>query len=395
MVGWPGKDEHLGLMRRYDRPRLFEPLLAGADPLTNRHANTTIPEAHGAARAYEVTGEDRWRRIAEAYWKCAVTDRGWFCTGGQTSGEIWTPPFELAARLGEKTQEHCTVYNMIRLSDYLLRWTGDPAYADYIERSLYNGVLAQQNPNTGMVTYFLPLQAGARKAWGTPTHDFWCCHGTLVQAHTLYPSCAYYEDEDGISICQYIPSELTTKRAGVGVTVRQWLDREPRSLHRPERWAIALSVECEKPVEFELKLRVPAWVAGAAAITVNGIAWQGRTAPGFCPIKRIWSRDAVRIELPTALTACPLPDEPNTVAFLDGPIVLAGLCDEERTLHGNPGDPRTMLAPDNEREWDTWLPGYRAVGQERGLRFSPLHEVADERYTVYFPVRPSPPAHEE
>ncbi len=85
---------------------MFERLLAGEDPLTNYHANTTIPEAHGAARAYEVTGEERYRQIAEAYWRCAVTDRGTYCTGGQTCGEIWSPPFELAARLGPRTQEH-------------------------------------------------------------------------------------------------------------------------------------------------------------------------------------------------------------------------------------------------------------------------------------------------
>jgi DUF1680 family protein len=117
LYGLTGCEEHLELMQRYDRPRLFERLLAGEDPLTNRHANTTIPEAHGAARAYEVTGDDRWREIAEAYWRCAVTERGYFCTGGQTTGEIWTPPFEFSARLGDKNQEHCTVYNMMRLAD--------------------------------------------------------------------------------------------------------------------------------------------------------------------------------------------------------------------------------------------------------------------------------------
>jgi DUF1680 family protein len=180
-----GDEQHLELMRRYDRPRLFEPLLAGEDVLTNQHANTTIPEAHGAARAWEVTGERRWRDIVEAYWDCAVTRRGAYCTGGQTCGEIWTPPGELSARLGDKNQEHCTVYNMMRLADYLLRWTGDVRYADYWERNLYNGILAQQHPETGMIAYFLPLRAGSVKAWGTPTQDFWCCHGSLVQAHTM------------------------------------------------------------------------------------------------------------------------------------------------------------------------------------------------------------------
>ncbi len=102
LYGVTGKQEHLDLMLRYDRPRLFNRLLAGEDPLTNMHANTTIPEVHGAARAWEVTGEPRWREIVEAYWRSAVVERGYYCTGGQTDGEVWTPPGELSARLGEK-----------------------------------------------------------------------------------------------------------------------------------------------------------------------------------------------------------------------------------------------------------------------------------------------------
>ena len=197
LYGATGREEHLDLVHRYDRPRLFDRLLAGEDALTNRHANTTIPEAHGAARAWEVTGEQRWRDIAFAYWDQAVTKRGYYATGGQNCGEFWTAPNELSARLGDKTQEHCTVYNMMRLAEYLLRWTGDVQYADYWERNLVNGILAQQHPATGMISYFLPLNPGATKNqtnlprlektyWGSPTDDFWCCHGSLVQAHAAH-----------------------------------------------------------------------------------------------------------------------------------------------------------------------------------------------------------------
>ncbi|MCX7683358.1 MAG: glycoside hydrolase family 127 protein, partial [Anaerolineae bacterium] len=398
LYGITGKQEHLDLIYRYDRPRLFERLLAGEDPLTNRHANTTVPEAHGAARAYEVTGEERWRRIVEAYWRCAVTERGFFCTGGQTTGEVWTPPFEFAARLGDKNQEHCVVYNMMRLADYLLRWTGDVTYADYIERNLYNGILAQQHPETGMVAYFLPLQAGAKKIWGTPTEDFWCCHGTLVQAHTLHNAYVYYQDAEGLAVCQYIPTTLEWEWGGVPVTVRQDFDTEastsrPRepdgAVHRPQRWVVALAVRCVQPATFTLKLRLPWWLGGQAQVTVNGDPVPVSVGPStFVEVRRTWQEDTVRVVLPKALSACPLPDEPDTVAFMDGPVVLAGLCDEERVLYGDKERPETILAPDNEREWWFWRPGYRARNQERGLRFAPLYEIRDERYTVYFPVRP-------
>jgi DUF1680 family protein len=106
LYGLTQKPEHLELMQRYERHRLFDRLLRGEDALTDRHANTTIPEAQGMARAFEVTGEVHYRQAVEAYWDFAVTRRGMFCTGGQNAGEIWTPPFAWSARLGDKDQEH-------------------------------------------------------------------------------------------------------------------------------------------------------------------------------------------------------------------------------------------------------------------------------------------------
>jgi DUF1680 family protein len=389
LYGLTGQEEHLDLLRRYDRPRLFDRLLAGEDALTNMHANTTIPEAQGAARAWEVTGELRWRQIVDAYWDWAVTRRGYYATGGQTCGEIWAPPGELSARLGDKNQEHCVVYNMMRLAEYLLRWTGDVAYADYWERSLYNGILAQQHPRTGMIAYFLPLQAGGVKRWGTPIEDFWCCHGSLVQAHPQYAQNVYYADGDGLVLCQYIPTALTWEHAGVTVRVTQALDGKREDTRRPGSLALDVAVECAQPVEFQLTLRLPWWLAGEPVVTVNGERQAVPAAPSsYYGIRRVWSDDRVHVELPKRLTTCPLPDRPDTMAFLDGGVVLAGLCDEERILHGRTEAPEEMLTPDNEREWTFWRPSYRTVGQERNLRFVPLHEVTEERYTVYFPVRP-------
>ena len=383
-----GKQEHLELLQRYDRPRFFNRLLAGEDALTNMHANTTIPEIRGAARAWEVTGEKRWREIAEAYWRLAVTERGYYCTGGQTCGEIWTPPFELSARLGDKNQEHCTVYNMMRLADYLFHWSGDVAYADYCERNLYNGILAQQHPQTGMISYFLPLEAGAAKKWGTPTETFWCCHGTLVQAHTLHCRGVYFQDEEGLVVCQYVPTELGWKQAGVDIKVTQTIDTQVGQARRPNCLAFDLAIACDAPVEFTLKIRLPWWLSAEPTITING----ARQAAGFTPstywrVRRTWKEEKVHVELPKCLTSCPLPDKLDTVAIMDGPVVLAGLCAEERVLYGNKDHPEMMLTPDNEREWSNWLRGYRVVNQERGLRFVPLYEIIDERYTVYFPIR--------
>ena len=43
--------------------------------------------------------------------------------------------------------------------------------------------------------------------------------------------------------------------------------------------------------------------------------------------------------------------------------------------------------PDNEREWASWLTGYKTINQDVNVRFVPISEITDEEYTVYFPVR--------
>ena len=398
LYGATGEKEHYELIKRYDRRRLFDPLLAGIDALTNMHANTTIPEINGAARAWEVTGEERWRRVVEAYWRCAVTDRGYYCTGGQTNGEFWTSPNQLSTRLGDKNQEHCTVYHMMRLADFLLRWTGDASYADYWERNLYNGSLAQQHPETGMVTYFLPMRSGSTKKWGTTTDDFWCCHGTIIQAHSVFPNRIFYEEEANLVLSQYIPCQLEWDCHGTRVSLNLSENTHPEAYYRPSSRTYVLKIICHQPEEFTLKLRIPWWVSSEIEVTVNGEIHVVTGNPSsYTQLQRVWHNDTIQITLPQILTTCPLPDMPGTVAFMEGPVVLAGVLGDGNTQHGTEiltektlycgaGDPTTLLIPDNDREFTRWRIGYRTLGQMQNIRFVPLYEIRDECYAVYFPI---------
>lgn len=416
------KDVYRELMQYYYRSRIFDRLLDGEDVLTNMHANTTIPEILGCAHAYEVTGEQRWRDITEAYWSLAVTQRGSYATGGQTCGEIWTPKNELAARLGGKNQEYCTVYNMMRLADYLLRWSGDASYADYCELGLYNGIMAQSywqgspangeqwdHPDHGLLTYFLPLAPGRVKNWASETQDFFCCHGTLVQSNAQLDRGLYYQDDEGVYLCQYFDSEVRFRVQGKPVTLLQRRDRLTGSFHmgststgkqgvtnvtmevphNPDLQIICLGFETAEPVEMTLRLRIPAWAEGWT-IELNAMPIDPDCVEnGFAVIRRIWSKDdLVRLTLPQRIVAVPLPDEPETVAFRYGPVLLAGLCDQQRTLTLRPGQsPEALLKHSNEREWGSWKSTFNVTGQPSGLLLAPLYEIGYEPYTVYFPTQ--------
>ncbi len=397
-----GDEDFAELMRRYERPRYYEALLRGEDVLTNMHANTTIPEILGVCKAYEVTGEARYLAIAKAYWKLAVEDRGFYATGGQTSGEVWSPMRKQAARLGDKNQEHCTVYNMMRLADFLFRVEGDARYMDYWERNLYNGILAQgyyqpfypceqteETPETSeIVSYFLPMQPGAKKRWGSKTDDFWCCHGTLVQANaTMLGQSLCYAAPREVYACQFFPYDLTlpAKDVGLAKDVKLSLRDDISGEIRAEAMRFALTIEGQGQA-FAVKIRVPWWIAGAIRIEDEAgreIAYEMRG--GFARIDREWGSARLNVTLPKTITLHPLDDAPGYAAFLDGPVALAGLTDGEPALAYDPDHPRALFTPDDERQWGTWKLGWKTVGQKENLRFTPLYNIHNQRYTLYFP----------
>lgn len=389
------KDEkYLTLAKRYADAGLFRKLKEGKDSLTNCHANASIPFTHGAAKMYEITGDSDWLEVIKLFWKVAVTDRGMFSTTGMNAGEFWVPPHMQGHFLGSSDQEFCTVYNMVRTASYLLKYTGEAQYADYIERALYNGFLAQQNAQTGMPAYFLPLGAGSRKKWGTKTRDFWCCHGTMVQAQTLYPELVWFTGGDKITAAQYIPSEFTAEMNGANVTVSQttgmkyYNDQaffDEKDDGQMSRWLLKFSVKCDKPVRFTLSLRVPEWAKGVE-LEVNGKNTAAPVKDGWLDITSDWQNDSVQVFFPSELRAETLPDMPELMSVVDGPIVLAGITGSDCGITGA-DKLNEQFMPQREHTYGTfpWRQNsWRTRNQPQSVMFRPLYEVTDEEYTVYF-----------
>lgn len=414
-----GDEKYKTLMERYYRRRLFDPLLEGKDALTNMHANTTIPEILGCAKAYEVTGEEKWLRIVEAYWKCAVTDRGCFATGGQTQGEIWTPMKKLKARLGDKNQEHCTVYNMIRLAEFLFRQTKDPAYLHYMEYNLKNGIMAQTywrgdcidgNPGFGLLTYFLPMKAGSKKDWAGEMDSFFCCHGTMVQANAAWNRFTYYQDNTDVYVTMYQNADVTMNLGGNEVTLRQRQDYMNGSLqnssennakqtindtasayaNKPDFKKYEIIVEPGQDMEFAIKVRIPDWIMAEATVSVNNeIVAVTKESDSFVTLDRKWTRgDKITLMFPIGLRFIPLPDDETMGAFRYGSEVLAGITAQERILYLEEDEtPVEELSADTERQWGDFRTFYKTENQDPGISFKKLNEVGYEPYQIYFKVK--------
>lgn len=392
------------LARRFDHERVFAPLAAGRDELQGLHVNTTIPKVIGAARGYEVTGDRRLQNVAGYFWH-TVTQRRCFCTGGTSSGESWnTPPGELAKELSGYTQECCVTYNMQKLTRHLFQWTGDARAADYYERAYYNGILGVQHPSDGDKLYYVPLQSGFWKLFGTPLHDFWCCTGSMAESFAKLGDSIYFRDERGVFVNLFVPSTVTWEERDLRLT------QETRF---PDADTIRLTAHLKRPTAMPLRVRVPSWAQGGSA-TLNGRALEGFASPGsYFVVDRRWrDGDVLEIRLPMRLHYASIPDDSSLRAVMYGPIVLAGRLGAagltKENLRAGPTKPRTIPeytsdpvdvpaivgASDDPASWLRPVAGrpleFRTTGQTtaqtRDLTLVPLHRVFDERYAVYWKV---------
>ncbi len=388
-----GHDGYKDLAHRFDHERFFAPLGQGRDELKGLHANTNIPKVVGAARRYELTGELRYRRIAEYFWRQVTTQRA-YCTGGTSNGEGWNAePGVLSTELSGYTQEDCTTYNMLKLTRHIFGWTADPACADFYERALFNGIIGSQHPRDGEKLYYVNLAAGLWKLFGTPGQDYWCCTGTMSESFSQFGDSIYFHDDAGVYVNLFIASELNWSERGV---------RLVQETQFPEEEGTTLRIQTAKPVRFALRIRVPYWATHGGTAVLNGHGLDGFAAPGgYYVLDRTWRNgDTVAVKLPMSLHLHAMPDDPTLAAVMYGPLVLAGRLGTEGltpdVLRAEPTKPRTIPeykgqpipAPELRAQGAERVAGrgleFRAAGEKGAVTLVPFHTIFDERYAIYW-----------
>lgn len=375
---------------------VMQPLADRNTDLNRKHANTFIPKLIGEARNYEITGNERGRRLAEFFWN-TVIDHQTFATGSNSDKEKFVETDSLSKHLTGYTGESCNVYNMLKLTRHLFCWQADPRYMDYYERALYNHILGQQDPATGMISYFLPMKAGAHKVYSTPDHSFWCCVGSGFENQAKYGESVYFHNDKGLFVNLYMPTTLDWKERGLKVTQETKFPAEDRT---------RLTLSMLNPQQMTVYLRYPSW-SGKAEVTVNGKKVSVKQKPGsYIAIERMWTDgDCIEARFPMSLHLQATNDNPDVAAILYGPIVLAGRMGTEGMTDGAPySDPhkyndyytyeyhipaglKDTLRLDRKHLNKSIIPVAGADGlsfEVEGIRLEPLYRIHRERYVVYW-----------
>ena len=158
-----GKQEIPGACQCFFDDFVMKPLSQKIDPMPGKHSNTNVPKAIGCARLYELTGSDTDKTVAAYFWQLMVHDHS-YVIGGNSNYEYCGAAGKLNDQLSDATCETCNTYNMLKLTKHLFEWQPTAELGDYYERALYNHILASQNPDDGMMCYFVPLRMGTKSS---------------------------------------------------------------------------------------------------------------------------------------------------------------------------------------------------------------------------------------
>ncbi|HKW01715.1 MAG TPA: beta-L-arabinofuranosidase domain-containing protein [Vicinamibacterales bacterium] len=331
----------------------------------NKFAKTSAPtDAHGvhayshvntfssAAMAYDVTGDQQYLSIIKnAYdylqqFQC-------YATGGYGPNERFTKTDGSLGRAldtrSDTFEAVCGSWAGLKLSRYLMQFTGDARYGDWIERLFYNGIGAA-----------LPLQAQVRNFyyadyrvgggmkvynWDTCT----CCSGTFGQNVAEYANLIYFKggNREGLYVNLFVPSEVTWVGT-IGASSQVQSVRVTQDTTYPDGDTTKLTLSMTTPVPLPLHIRVPSW-ATSMTFKVNGAPVVVEAKPDtWATLSRTWQTgDVVEIQLPLTLRMEPVDRQhPNRVAVMRGPVVFV--------LEGAYHDPNFSL-PKTNAELAQWL----------------------------------------
>ena len=284
-----------------------------------RKAYEMLSNLVGLLELYRVDPDERYLTACTNAWNDIATKR-LYVTGTASYHEHFTPDHRLPT--GQAAGEGCVTVTWLQLTRHLLELTGEVRYADELERTAYNALLAAQSPRTGEVTYFVPLLG--RKHYNG--HDakldppISCCSSSIPRGIAMIPTFASGVLNGKPALLQCIPGRHA-------LHYRSGDSRRSVTLHvggdYPRSGDFEVEVDLERPARFAVVLRAPSWAQGFEA-TVGGVTH--RPSGGrLVEIERVWSPgDKVRVKIPLGIRQVPDGDKTrNSVAFVRGPQVLA------------------------------------------------------------------------
>ena len=309
------EQKYLDCAKRFSHKRLFTPMSQRQDCLDNMHANTQVPKVIGFERISELSGNEDYHVASSFFWDIVTGERS-LAFGGNSRREHFPAKDACMDFINDiDGPESCNTNNMLKLTEDLHRRNPEARYADYYELATFNHILSTQHPEHGGYVYFTPTRPRHYRNYSAPNEAMWCCVGTGMENHGKYGQFIYTHVGDALFVNLYAASQLDWKERGITL-------RQETAFPYSENSTITIA---EGKGTFNLMVRYPGWVhPGEFKVSVNGKPADIITGPSsYVSINRKWKKgDVVNINFPMHSSLRYLPNEPQYVALMHGPILL-------------------------------------------------------------------------
>jgi DUF1680 family protein len=311
-----GDPQHLEfcryILRAWDQwngPKVVSSLLSTGSVYKTANAKgyEMMSDLVGVLELYRLTGERKLFDAAARAWDDIHANR-LYITGTTSSHEHFQADGFLSGEENDDVGEGCATVTWLQLTWQLLRLTGDAKYAEQLERTVYNQLLAAQDPSNGNICYFTPMN-GRKHA--TPGIN--CCVSSEPRGISMIPALAGGQRGSGLAAVLYAPGQI----AGTAGRIETTTDY-------PASGAVTLTVRPDRAAaSFPVYLRVPEWTRSYEA-TAAGQSYQGK--PGeWLTIERSWKAgDTIKVQMDMTVQVLKgSPTYNQSVAIQRGPQVLA------------------------------------------------------------------------
>ncbi|MEL0457348.1 beta-L-arabinofuranosidase domain-containing protein [Flavobacteriaceae bacterium SZ-1-7] len=253
------------------------------------HSHTFQMNFLGLLRLYQITGDSNILKKVKGVWD-DVYSRQMYITGGVSVGEHYEKNF--IKPLTGNVVETCATMSWMQLTQQLLLLTGNPKYADNIERLLFNHVFASQAFDGDCYRYHTPPN-------GVKPYEYFhgpdCCSSSGTRIVSMLPLFFYAVSDKAIYINQYVANEAEIELSDNHV-VKLGLKTD-----YPEEETIQISPVLDKSLSFTLNLRIPEWCIHPE-ISVNDVKIKNISSGTYAKINRKWkTSDVVKIKFPMPL----------------------------------------------------------------------------------------------
>lgn len=304
------------------------------------HAVRAVYMYSGMADVAALTGNQDYINAINKIWE-NVVGKKFYITGGigaMYRGEAFGENYQLPNRAYNET---CAAIANVFWNQRMFLMKGESKYIDVLERTLYNGMLSgiSFEGNTFFYPNVLEFNGKDKFNQGAPERKPWfdcsCCPSNISRFIPAVPNYIYAQTENEIYANLFVASKTHFNLTKKEFSIEQ-------ETQYPWEGNVKFKISTEKPLEFDLKIRIPGWAHNQPVpsdlysyidkndkevrVFVNNEPIEVLPEKGYISINKKWeNEDVVELVLPMiarkVVANSNVKEIKGKVAFERGPIV--------------------------------------------------------------------------